>query len=187
MKTKIVEVYKSHSVPPLWYPLSDYLWNLGLTNHALFGGAIRDTNLRCKINDYDVRGWLHPNQLPDFLERLKFDSNVVETPSLGTGIIRYVFDFENRPVDLSIRPIPNEFTKMTIPMDAVAKERATASDIGLSSVATDPDGITYATLEYVQDCANHTITVYPSDNLERSAYYADKMSKRFPTFKIVYL
>ena len=180
--TKILVPCRLRSFPPLWNSLSDFLWHLGLRYYALFGGAIRDTDLGLPVNDYDVRGWLDSWELPIFLERLKATCTVVETPSLGTGLIRYIFEYEGFPVDLSIRPFPTEDYRA---YDAPAKERAMAADASLSSVALDPDGNAWSTLEYEHDRDNSVVTLYPNVDAERFAYYADKICKKFPTFRVI--
>jgi hypothetical protein len=135
--------------PPLWNELSNLLGKF-LKHFALFGGAIRDTCLDKPIKDYDVRGWVE-NQEEErrILASLKNAGyDVREVPSAGTGRIRYCFKFSGSEVDLTLTRIPDHCRYPWVPFEAVAIERATAADAGISSVAMDKEGWGYATSDF---------------------------------------
>lgn len=172
------------AMPLGWRSISKLLASLGVEHFALFGGAIRDSDLKVPINDYDVRVWMSFNEVPAFLNSLKFKTEVQEKPSAGTGRIRYCFDYLGFSVDLTIRAIP-QGSKLFV--ETVAKERASDCDVGLSSVAMDPLGNAYATEEYLSDKANKRLSVYPGNDPERLKNYSERMKRKFPDFEVVWL
>lgn len=181
---KRIDVVKLNKSPVMWDSLVRFLTLLGATNLALFGGAPRDADLGITPNDYDIRVWLDDDKAVVFLSRLRAKVQVQEVPSLGTGRIRYCFEYRGVKVDLSIRPIPDRYIGKYIPLNAVAKERAGEADLGLSSVAIDPIGLAYGTDEYVLDRHFKHLTVYPSPDLARILAYTLRMSKKFPGYKV---
>jgi hypothetical protein len=171
----------------------------GAEYFALFGGAIRDTDYanrhsgKCNIKDYDIRIWLpasdHDKHIEVFLTKLADMANVTieKLPSPGTGKIRYCFNYQGVEVDVSIRPIPEWYSNLPIPKEAVAIERAANSDIALSSIAIDPLGRAWAMPEYLDDQLHQTLTVYPNTNEQRCLVYTQRMSQKFPSHVVVRL
>lgn len=181
---KRVDTVKLSKLPVMWDSLARFLSSLGATNLALFGGAPRDSDLGREVNDYDIRVWMSDEKVPTFLALLRGRVNVTDTPQKGSDRIRYCFDYRGVKVDLSIRPIPDRYLGKYIPVGAVARERATGADVGISSVAIDPIGVAYATDEYVLDRHFKRLTVYPSAHLGRILAYTLRMSKKFPGWKV---
>ena len=173
----------SISQPPGWSDISRLLKAHGAELYALFGGAIRDTDLGVPVNDYDVRVWMNLDDSLRFLNSLKQSVNIRETPSAGTGRIRYCFIWNGYAVDLSIRPIPLDCSSA---LEVVAIERAGDSDAGLCSVAMDPNGQGFATTEYLVDKAEKTITMYPGIDSGRLEAYSSRMQEKFPEHTVIW-
>lgn len=180
--------------PPLLYECFELLHQCDAQYFACFGGAIRDAdyakrhNKPCNINDYDIRVWFlahqYDRQLEVFLKKLKNQHAVDEVPSLGNDQIRYCITYKGVELDISVRPAPKEYNSF-IPLEAVARERASDSDVGLSSVAIDSLGRAWAMPEYLQDQIEKTITVYPNILPERKEAYLNKMGRKFPDHLII--
>lgn len=160
---------------------------------ALFGGAARDADYGAchhedrPVTDYDLRVWLpkhdHEERVLQFVTRMEevAGTEVREVPSAGTGRIRYCLNVNGAEMDVSIRHLP----EIALAVASVAIERASDSDIGLSSVAIAPDGTAWATPEYLKDRDNHTLTVYPRANAERRLReYAERMQLKFPNHTV---
>lgn len=184
---KTVHKIRLNKQPPGWNKVAKLLAFNGANLFALFGGAIRDTDLGKPVNDYDVRVWMDSGEAQAFLSALRCRVQVNEVPSVGTGKIRYCFSYAGFNVDLSIRPIPRSWVGLHIPIDAVAIERAGDSDAGLCSVALDPVGRAFATEEYEVDRTDKTITIYnDSQNPERVHAYAERMQNKFQDYQVVW-
>lgn len=183
--------------PPLLTPVFEGLVRAGATHFALFGGAIRDADYSARhgvnrpVKDYDIRIWLPAadieNQTQTLVENLQdaFNTTARLTPSAGTGRIRYCFDFGGSELDISIRPMPDIFDGTTPPVEAVARDRAFDSDIGICAVAIDPSGQVWARPEYLQDQTNKTLSVYPIADTERKSAYTERMRGKFPAHRVV--
>ena len=156
---------------------------------ALFGGAARDADYAAHynedrpVNDYDLRVWLpeedHDERIRQFTSRMGIvaRTEIREVPSAGTGRIRYCLNVNGAEMDVSIRPMP----RISLAIASVAIERASDSDIGLSSIAMASDRTAWATPEYLEDCNNRTLTVYPRANAERRLReYTERMQQKFP-------
>jgi hypothetical protein len=187
---KRVKTVSLTALPGMWDSLVRFLSSMGATNLALFGGAVRDTDLGIKPNDYDVRVWMDDEKKAKFLLALRSKVHVNQIPSDGTNKPRYLFNFKGVPVDLSIREIPEEYEGCYIPVSAVAKNRVLDADIGLSAIALDPIGVAWATDEYELDKKFKRLTVYPkpphmSTGRVRIETYTDRMHNKFPTFEVV--
>lgn len=156
---------------------------------ALFGGAPRDADYAARhsedrpVNDYDLRVWLpeadHEERIRQFTSRIGSiaRTEVREVPSAGTGRIRYCLNVNGAEMDVSIRHLPG----IALAVASVAIERASDSDIGLSSVAIASDRTAWATREYLKDRDNRTLTVYPRANAERRLReYTERMQQKFP-------
>lgn len=163
---------------------------------ALFGGVIRDTDYAAyhgeprPVNDYDLRVWLpeddHEARMQEFVAHLGAAAGTAirETPSAGTGRIRYCLNYHGAEMDVSVRPPVTS----SLAVATVAIERAKDIDIGLSSVAIASDGSAWATPEYVADRNNRTLTVYPRPNAERRLReYTEHMQKKFPDHTVIRL
>jgi hypothetical protein len=172
---------------------------------VLFGGAVRDAdyaayhNVHRSINDYDLRILLpddnHEERTEAFVAALAVAARneVREVPSAGTGRIRHCVYLDLGrlgiiDMDVSVRresTIPNLHSEGVA---AVAKERASESDIGLSSVAIASNGIAWASREYQQDRNNRTLSVYPRPNAERRLReYSERMQQKFPDHRVIWL
>ena len=180
------------NTPPLLDECFQLLEDSGAVHFALFGGAIRDAdysaryNKLCQIKDYDLRVWLpadeHEQHLQAFIKRLEQNSgfSIQETPSLGTGKIRYCLDYNGVEFDISVRPIPATWQNKAIPPEAVAIDRACDSDAGICSVAIDPQKRAWAMPEYMLDQTQKTLTMYPNLDAVRKHAYAKRMKNKFP-------
>ncbi len=171
----------------------------------LFGGAVRDAdyaayhNEQRPINDYDLRVLLpdddHDERIAAFASRLAVaaGSEVRETPSAGTGRIRHCVSLDlNRlgvvEMDVSIRQMSLIPDLSVRGLAALATERVTESDIGLSSVVIAADGVAWAAKEYTEDRNNRTLTVYPRPNAQRRLReYSKRMLQKFPTHRVIWL
>lgn len=170
----------------------------GATYFALFGGAIRDADYAARhqqarpIKDYDLRVWLSTKEEDfeavqnAFLSKL---SDIAKTgintePCPGTNNVHYCFQYEGIELDVSIRAIPAIYQHQPH-LSAVAIDRASSSDIGISSVAIDSSGQAWARPEYLQDQMNKTLTVYTRENVSRSKAYEDRMHAKFSDHHIV--
>ena len=184
--------------PPQLRMIFDVLNMAGAENYALFGGAARDADNAARkkrppqINDYDIRVWFSPDTLESntqaFVEKLRAYANVVETPSAGTGRIRYCMNLNGIELDISVRPVPDEYKNQKyIPAEAVAIDRALDADIGICSVAIDSTGRAWATEEYENDQEYDTLTVYPIADAGRRIAYTARMQTKFPTHKVIWL
>lgn len=183
---KTVKQIRLHQQPPGWNQIAQLLVSSGASLLALFGGAIRDTELGLPVNDYDVRVWMDDGEARAFISQLLEVVDIEEVPSPGTNKIRYCFSYLGYWVDLSIRPVPVCYLGYA-PIDAVAQERAGDSDVGLCSVALDPIGRAFATEEYELDKTCKTLTIYQnSENQERLLVYARKMQNKFQGHKIIW-
>jgi len=172
---------------------------------VLFGGAVRDADYAAyhsehrPISDYDLRILLpddnHAERTEAFAAALaKAAGNEVrEVPSAGTGRIRHCvyLDLGSMGVvdmDVSVRresTIPDLQSEGIV---ALAKERVSESDIGLSSVVIASNGIAWASREYQQDRNNRTLSVYPRPNAERRLReYSERMQQKFPDHLVVWL
>lgn len=182
--------------PPLTETAFSFLKAAGATHFALFGGSIRDADYAVRhkqpraIKDYDLRIWLpaenYDAHLKSFIAKLASvsDMAIEEMPSAGTGRIRYGLNLKGAELDISVRPIHN---LSSLPLSAVAKDRAEDSDIGICSVAIDATGQAYATPEYLADQNNKTLSVYPNDDRDRISAYTARMQQKFPDHLIVWL
>lgn len=172
---------------------------------VLFGGAPRDADYAAyyreqrPINDYDLRILLpddnHEERIEAFAAALgaAAGSAVREVPSAGTGRIRHcvaleVSSTQTIEMDVSVRresSIPDLSAKG---LEALARERVTESDIGLSSVVIAANSIAWAAKEYQEDRNNRTLTVYPRANAERRLReYSERMQKKFPDHRVIWL
>lgn len=184
-------------MPPLLKSVFDGLAKASATHFALFGGAIRDADYSARhgvnrpVKDYDIRIWLAPQnietQTQTLVERLRdaFNTTVRLTPSAGTGRIRYCFDFSGGELDISIRPVPDIYAGKIPPVEAVARDRAFDSDIGICAVAIDPSGQAWARPEYLQDQINKTLSVYPIADAARKNAYTKRMRGKFPAHRVI--
>lgn len=184
------------AIPALAPEIFNLLSTAGATHFALFGGAVRDADYAARhgdgrrINDYDLRVWLANEKAEKaFVEALRLLSGVdiVETPSAGTGRIRYCLTYMGADLDISLRPIPPQWQGKVIPPEAVAQERAADADIGLCSVALDPLLRGWATPEYDIDRREKKLTVYPGSDQARLDAYAARMKNKFPEHEIIWL
>lgn len=172
---------------------------------VLFGGAVRDADYAAyhrahrPINDYDLRILLpdddHAERTEAFAAALAVaaGNEVREVPSAGTGRIRHCVYLDMGrlgivDMDVSVRresTIPNLHAEG---IAALAKERVSESDIGLSSVVIASNGIAWASREYQQDRNNRTLSVYPRPNAERRLrQYSERMQQKFPDHLVVWL
>ena len=184
--------------PPQARQIFDVLEQAGAENFALFGGAARDAdyavrqNKPPRINDYDIRVWFAPATLDSdttaFVEKLKEHAEVIETPSVGTGRIRYCLNLHSVELDISVRVTPAEYQNLEhVPVEAVAIDRALDADIGLCSIAIDPLGRAWSTDEYEYDQTHKTLTVYPIEDVSRRQSYAARMQRKFPENRLIWL
>lgn len=195
---KIVRQIDLADYPPKLREIFDMLSLAEAENFAVFGGAPRDADYAARhnkpprINDYDIRVWFNPDNLEEetkaFVEKLKQYAKVVETPSAGTGRIRYCMSVCGVELDISVRPVPDEHKNQKyIPAEAVAIDRAMDADIGLCSIAIDSQGRAWGTGEYEYDQKNNTLTVYYSEDIDRRIAYAKRMQGKFPDNKLIWL
>lgn len=193
---KKINPLKLIGYPPRQQAIFDLLVLAGAENFALFGGAARDADYAARknrtpqINDYDLRVWLSPQDTKNFLEKLQTlsETPITETPSAGTGRIRYCLNWQGADLDISVRPVPEKYKSLkSIPVEAVAIDRALDADIGLCSIAIDPKGQAWATDEYEYDQLNNTLTVYPINDTSRRLAYASRMQGKFPDSKLIWL
>lgn len=184
------------ALPPLVESIARLLKDAGASHFAFFGGAIRDADYSARhgefrqIKDYDIRVWFSNEgfevQREQFLRNLEiFAGGIVqELPCPGTNKLHYVLTFQGSELDISIRGIPAQWT-MNVPTEAVAQERAADSDIGLCSIALDPDFRAWARPEYLVDQEQKTLTVFPIADMNRKASYAARMLAKFPLHRLV--
>jgi len=172
---------------------------------VLFGGAVRDADYAAyhriprPINDYDLRILLpddnHAERTEAFVAALAVaaKNDVREVPSAGTGRIRHCvyLDLGSTGIvdmDVSIRRASTIPDLRSDGVAAVAKERVSESDIGLSSVVIASNGIVWASREYQQDRNNRTLSVYPRLNAERRLQeYSERMQQKFPDHTVIWL
>jgi hypothetical protein len=183
--------------PPKIKICFDLLNSAGGEYYALFGGAIRDADYAARhqanlqIKDYDIRLWLPADNFAEheknFLHTLSTIGKTLITSQAcpGTNHLHYCFDFQEIELDLSIRPIPASFQNKIVPVEAVAIDRASESDVAISAVAIDPSGSVWARSEYLMDQDNKTLTVYEIHDLTRRSNYANRMKNKFPEHVVV--
>jgi len=184
--------------PPCMVECFQLLRAADVQHFSLFGGAVRDADYsarhnQCRpIKDYDIRVWLptadYAQHLEAFIKMLANVSNVTieEVPSLGTNRIRHCLTYKGVELDISVRPTPEEFKNHLVPVEAVAIDRSSDSDVGLCSVAIDSLGRAWAKPEYILDQIMKTLTVYPNTNSERKIAYAKRMKEKFPDHVIAW-
>jgi hypothetical protein len=194
---KTPHIIQLKGTPPQLQGCFDLLRAAGAEHFALFGGAIRDADYAARhseirpAKDYDLRVWLpaegYEHHLLLLIRNLGALSGVDirETPSAGTGRIRYCLDYCDVELDVSVRPVPDVFGGKKPPAEAVARDRAADSDIGICSVAIDPLGQAWATPEYERDQTLFTLTGYLSADTERIAAYTARMQKKFPAHTVI--
>jgi hypothetical protein len=172
---------------------------------VLFGGSVRDADYAAyyreprPIKDYDLRILLpddnHAERIAAFAAALAVAArnDVREVPSPGTERIRHCVDLDLGnlgivDMDVSVRKastIPNLHSEG---IAALAKERVSESDIGLSSIVLASDGIAWASREYQQDRNDRTLSVYPRPNAEsRLRAYSKRMQQKFPDHTVIWL
>ena len=184
--------------PPLFKACFELLQLAGVNYFALFGGAVRDADyavrhggISCAIKDYDFRIWLpnteYEKQLNNIIQRIELitGTTIKEVASLGTERLRHSFIHHGIEWDISFRPIPQSM-QTPIPIEAVAIDRASDSDIGLCSVAIDPNGKVWARPEYLFDQKYKTLTVFSSQDIERIKAYTKRMQEKFPNHKLIW-
>ncbi|MHB1948574.1 MAG: hypothetical protein ACYCQI_10740 [Gammaproteobacteria bacterium] len=185
--------------PPLTHACFELLKAAGATHYALFGGSIRDADYAKRyhqdrpIKDYDIRVWLpaenYEQHEKSFVVKLAEVANtkIVEVPRPVTGGVRHCLYLNGVELDISLKPIPDRFKNKNIPVEAVAIDRASESDIGLCSVAIDPSGTAWARPEFQLDQINKTLTVYPFNSLKRRTEYTQRMKEKFSDHRVVWL
>jgi hypothetical protein len=185
--------------PPLTKKCFELLEAAGATHYALFGGSIRDADYAKRytqdrpIKDYDIRVWLPAEEYEQHEKNFvaKFaevaNTKIIEVPRPVTGGVRHCLYLNDVELDISLKPIPERFKNKFIPVEAVAIDRASESDIGLCSVAIDPSGTAWARPEFQLDQINKTLTVYPFNNLKRRTEYTQRMQVKFPDHQVVWV
>lgn len=190
--------YTPYALAPLTQGIFSKLDAAGLTLSCIFGGAQRDTDYNARhgttrtIKDYDIRIWLPDTEFSraqisaiDRLDQQFGPHHAI--PADGTAHMRYIFNFMGAELDVSLRPVPPALLNTTIPIEAVALNRAGDSDIGLCAVAIDPQLRGWCRPEYLKDLQNKSLTVFSTDNAQRSATYTKRMQLKFPDHRLIAL
>ena len=184
--------------PPFMQPCFDLLKAAGANYYALFGGAVRDAdymarhNQHYNIKDYDLRIWLpkdnYQQRLSLYLAKLGalIRGPIESTPCPGTDQVHYCFLYNGIELDVSVRPIPDIFQDECVPMEAVACERASSSDVAISGVAIDALGRSWAQADYLHDQINKTLTVYLMNDSVRRHAYLTRMGGKFPHHRVIW-
>ncbi len=171
---------------------------IGFDTACIFGGAVRDTDYSARnkvaipVNDYDIRVWVPQDDfwgaVNKFCEQiLTFDGAEVEKLHWwAPHKPRYEVRLSGGKMDVSFRGASEEALNNSARFANIARDRAQGSDVGISAIALASDLTCWAMPEYLQDCANRTITVYPSNHDESSLAYADRLIRqKFTTHTVV--
>ena len=136
-----VSLIKLSAYPPFMQRCFDLLETAGAHHYALFGGAIRDADYMARhqqphaIKDYDLRIWLpkedFQTHLSSYLQTLGSltKSTIHPIPCPGTDEVHYCIVYEGIELDISVRPIPAQYEGLSVPIEAVACDRARLSDV----------------------------------------------------------
>jgi len=169
--------------PPAMEKCFDLLIAAGAEYFCLFGGAVRDTECKKEIRDYDLRVWFETHQKASqfilTLKKLIHPRNISIEPCIGSDNVRYCFMWHNVDLDLSIRIVDS------LSISAVAQERAFKADIGLSAVAIDATGQGWCRSEFISDRDNKTLTVYENPSKNQQESYLQRLSQKYPEYHII--
>jgi hypothetical protein len=168
----------------------DKLKNAKCEDCCIFGGSLRDsdknvrenTNTHQNVKDYDIRIWTYDFDKTIHLLTKQFGK---PKPVLGhfscASKPRYIFHIWDVELDVSLRIKPNNCNLIC------AQERALDSDIGLSSIAMEPNGICCGRPEYVKDRDNKTLTIIKREyrDEKRIQNYTKRMQGKFPNHMII--